>query len=226
VCVSNPPIETKKISRWCPSVACCSITFATAFSWFARPPVTPVNAVVIADEPEPCRIGFSRTLEVSAVCIVCWAAPTIWFESGSVRSCDRAAARASCVALPPSPENPKLPPVGSDSERTETPLPNVCEPENDIDIGVAFGALSPTTLSARRPPQPVIFASVALLIVDMNCCCWSLCENRLSGIFFGRGRARYSVRVIGSTSVPTLHRTAHLPTVKRFCSSGIAGCSP
>src|SRR4030095_447488 len=201
--------------------------FAAAFSWFASPPVTPVNGTVIAAVPAPWMIGLISWLDVSATCIVCCAELTIMFESGSVSSVWRDAMRATCVGLPPSPEKPKFPPVGTDSDRTLTPLPNVCEPENDIVIGVEFGEFIPFVTSARRPPQPVILASVALLIVLMNCCCWSLCENRLSGTWMPPCLDEmYCARVIGADSEPTLQRTAHLPTVKRFCSSGIAGCSP
>src|SRR6266545_277802 len=124
----------------------------------------PVNGPVILADPVPWMIGLISTLEFSATCIVPCAAETIWFESGSVSNAARALARAICTGDTPSPEKPKLPPVGSASERTVTPLPNVCEPENDIDIGVALAAFSPTTLSQSRPAQPVTLASDALSI--------------------------------------------------------------
>src|SRR6266496_3471768 len=93
----------------------------------------------------------------------------------------RAALRASCCGLPPSPEKPDARLVGRASVLTDTPLPNVCGPEKDIDMGVAFWPFMPLTLSASRPPHPVSAPSVACDIDDMNCCCWSLCENKLIG---------------------------------------------
>ena len=68
------------------------------------------------------------------------------------------------------------------------PLPKVCEPENDIAIGVACGEFIQATLSATRPAQPVTPVSEACEIVVMNCCCWSLCENSCCGAFAVRLR--------------------------------------
>ena len=118
------------------------------------PPATPANGGGDRRRAGSRMIPIEQRLELNAEFIVLLRRLTIWFASGrrEQRRC-RAAMRACCCALTPSPEKPKLPPVGSDSDRTLTPLPNVCEPENDIDIGVAFGALI-RGRSRRKPARP------------------------------------------------------------------------
>src|SRR5580765_5280249 len=62
--------------------------------------------------------------------------------------------------------------------------------------------------SPIRPPQP-IFAPSPMGACACHTDCWSLCEKRLGGSF--TERAWYCARVVGTTSGPTLARTASLP---------------
>src|SRR6266511_5860196 len=143
-------------------------------------------------------IGLMSPLERIALIAVPCPACTIWFESSAVEIAVRAAARAACAALGApagSPVKPKLPLVGIDSILDTAPLPNVCEPENDIASGVALGALRPPIFSASRPPHPVMPARLGDEMPDMYCCCWSLCENSCEGC--ATVRARYCARVVG-----------------------------
>ena len=98
--VSKPPTETKKTCRapW-PSVARCSITFATARSWLASPVLSAPKAVVTAELPVPWMIGLSLTLALRADSDVACVAATISFASSAASSAARALVRAICCAL-------------------------------------------------------------------------------------------------------------------------------
>ncbi len=164
----------------------------------------------------PCRIGDSTVEALNANPIEPWVAVTIWFASFRFRIAERAFMRAAVWALgvpvTVSPLNPNEPPVGSDSDRTVTPLPNTCAPENDIDIGGAPAVFMLLTTSPSRPAHPVGAVSVAALIVVMFSVCWSLCENSWDGTGMPPCfDAVYCARVIGAVSEPLFAMIAALP---------------
>src|SRR5438045_3055345 len=87
---------------------------------------------------------------------------------------------------------------------TMFPFENNCGPDIETVGGKLLPAFKPETASATRPAQPV----EAELVGTPACIwtVWSACENRLVGS--GTVLARYCVRDVGWTSIPTFATTA------------------
>jgi len=96
--------------------------------------------------------------------------------------------------------------------------------EIDIDTScpVLERPLSESIRSATRPPQPVRESRSGIDVCHWIT--WSLCEKSCGG--YGMLLARYCVRVIGNSSVPTLGRIASFPLLNRLAISVQLGCRP
>src|SRR4051812_32059461 len=99
---------------------------------------------------------------------------------------------------------------------TTFPTSNVFTPAIEIDIEmlspVLDRPLSEFKRSAQRPPQPERESRSGIDVCHWIT--WSLCEKSCGGT--GTLLARYCVRLIGKSSVPTFGRIASLPLLKRF----------
>ncbi len=105
---------------------------------------------------------------------------------------------------------------------TTLPTWKVLVPATEMDIEMRAFSLSDCNRSAARPPQPERAGWSGSEVCQCNV--WSLCEKSCGGT--AAVRFRYSSRVTGATSGPTLATSAARPELNSPCRPWRLGCRP
>jgi hypothetical protein len=102
------------------------------------------------------------------------------------------------------------------------PTWNEFSPATLTDIEIFGLVLRALTMSASRPPHPVVKGWSGTLLCHWTC--WFACEKSCGGS--ATVPALYWASVTGWTSVPVLARSASLPWPKSCLDLGAEGCRP